>query len=71
VRVLSIENNKPYYYTWKDNNKRQLKVNNNQSEHAIYMQEKMKAYTTMQTANIYSDIQKHLLKKGVKHIANK
>lgn len=71
VGVLSIENNKPYYYTWKDNNKRQLKVNNNQSEHAIYMQEKMKAYTTMQTANIYSDIQKHLLKKGVKHIANK
>ncbi|WP_243832667.1 LTA synthase family protein [Myroides indicus] len=71
VGVLSVENNKPYYYTWKDNNKRQLKVNNNQSEHATYMQEKMKVYTTMQTANIYSDIQKHLLKKGVKHIANK
>lgn len=57
--VLAIENAKPYYYTWADNNKRKLKVQNSLGEHGQYMLDKMKVFTALQTIKIYQDIQTH------------
>lgn len=57
--AISIENNQPYYYTWVDQEKRKLKVGDNSSSHAFYLQTKMQAYTVMKTVEIYKSINQH------------
>lgn len=54
--AISLENNKPYYYTWSGKQKRKLKLDNENSEHAQYLINKMNAYKAMKTIKIYQDI---------------
>ncbi len=56
--VVTIENNKPYYYTWKSKEKRTLEVNKTTAPHAAFLLEVMNSYTTMKTINIYEQIVK-------------
>ena len=56
--VVTIENNQPYYYTWKSKEKRTLEVNNATAPHAAFLLEVMNSYTTMKTINIYQQILK-------------
>ncbi|QQU04350.1 LTA synthase family protein [Myroides odoratus] len=57
--AVAIENNQPYYYTWVDQGRRKLKVGDNSSSHALYLQHKMQAYTVMKTVEIYKSINQH------------
>lgn len=57
--AIAIENNQPYYYTWADQGRRKLKVGDNSSSHALYLQHKMQAYTVMKTVEIYKSINQH------------
>ena len=58
IGVISYENGSPAYYTWKDKNKRKLSLDNIQNPHAQFMLNKMRAFSTLQTIQIYTDIEK-------------
>ena len=58
IGVISYENGSPAYYTWKDKNKRKLSLDNIQNPHAQFMLNKMKAFSALQTIQIYMDIEK-------------
>lgn len=57
--AIAIENNQPYYYTWAGDDKRKLKVGDNSTSHALYLQHKMQTYTLMKTVEIYKSINQH------------
>lgn len=59
IGAIAIENDKVYYYTWAEKNKRKLLVQPEIGEHGQYMLDKMKTFTTMHTIKIYQDIQRH------------
>jgi phosphoglycerol transferase MdoB-like AlkP superfamily enzyme len=54
--AVAIENSKPYYYTWANQNKRKLKVQKELGQHGQMMLDKMKSLYTMQSIKIYEDI---------------
>lgn len=62
--VITIENDKPYYYTWKNsdglNGKRSenrlLETSNSTNPHASFLLEVMNSYTTMKTVKVYQEI---------------
>ncbi|WP_203970333.1 LTA synthase family protein [Capnocytophaga stomatis] len=54
--VLSVESQKPLYFTWKDEKKRKLTPDNSDNPHAQFMLNKLRSFETLQTLKIYTDI---------------
>ncbi|MDR2224346.1 MAG: sulfatase-like hydrolase/transferase [Flavobacteriaceae bacterium] len=57
--AVSMENNKPYYYIWANQEKRKLKVQKELDQHGQIMLDKMKSIYIIQSIKIFEDINAH------------
>lgn len=56
--VVTMKGTELAYYKWKNGSRGKLILGNVKDEHARFMMEKMKSFKTLQTAQLYRDIEK-------------
>lgn len=57
--VVTLEGAQPAYYTWETGKRGTLKLGAIQEAHAQFMMDKLKSFKTLQTTQIYRDIEAH------------
>lgn len=57
--VVTLEGAQPAYYTWETGKRGTLKLGAIQEAHAQFMMDKLKSFKTLQTTQIYRDIETH------------
>ncbi|SFJ70179.1 LTA synthase family protein [Myroides guanonis] len=55
--VVTMEGAEPVYYKWENGSRGKLKLGSVKEKHAIFMMEKMKSFKTLQTTQLYLDIE--------------